>query len=114
MAQWSRGKILALGVSNCKGSRVRIPVEPFLARFHSCARVQRVQSFFPHRIDQKLAGQESVFYQRKVVADCTEAGRKSKDSCIHVPVSPLRARSHSDPLIIRIVIRLCNSLINPL
>ena len=32
MAQWSRGKILALGVSECKGSRVRIPVEPFLGR----------------------------------------------------------------------------------
>ena len=31
-AQWSRGKILALGVSECKGSRVRIPVEPFLPK----------------------------------------------------------------------------------
>ena len=28
LAQWSRGKILALGCTECKGSRVPIPVEP--------------------------------------------------------------------------------------
>ena len=79
MAQWSRGKILALGFIpwDCKGSRVRIPVGPFFPCLS-----QQVQVTFWSRV-QKIT--------RSVT--CIKKPGRPRDR--HRPVYPLLSILHS-------------------